>query len=71
EHKIKYRVSKISCQNKKIQGSHIFISLLATVKLEWLSLKKGLSTFSLKTKLYIKAQKGAIEALRLVQVSTA
>ena len=53
------------------QGNHIFMSLLATVKLECLSLKKGLTTFGLKMKLYMKAQKAAIEALHLVQASTA
>ena len=39
------------------------MSLLATVKLEYLSIKKGLTTFCLKTKLYIKAQKSALDAL--------
>ena len=33
------------------------MSLLATAKLEGISIKKGLTTFGLKMKLYIKAQK--------------
>ena len=64
-------LAKSPAKTPKTQGNHIFMSLLATVKLECLSLKKGLTTFGLKTKLYIKAQKAAIEALRLVQASTA
>jgi hypothetical protein len=47
------------------------MSLLATVKLEGLSIKKGLTTFGLKTKLYIKAQKEALRAWQLVQATTA
>ncbi|MFT5558671.1 MAG: hypothetical protein ACI9RZ_001134, partial [Sphingobacteriales bacterium] len=41
---------------------HIFMSLLATAKLEGISIKKGLTAFGLKTKLYIKAQKEAFKA---------
>jgi hypothetical protein len=38
------------------------MSLVASEKLEGLSVKKGLTTFGLKTKLYIKAQKKAFKA---------
>ena len=38
------------------------MSLFATLKLKDLSLKKGLTTFGLKTKLYIKAQKSETSA---------
>ena len=55
----------------KTQSNHIFMSLLATAKLEGLSIKKGLTTFGLKTKLYIKAQKEAFRAWQLMQDSTA
>ena len=58
-------------KTKNTQRSPIFMSLLATVKLECLSLKKGLTTFGLKIKLYIKAQKVAIEALHHELASTA
>ena len=64
-------LAKSPAKTKKTQSNHIFMSLLATVKLECLSLKKGLTTFGLKRKLYIKAQKAAIEALHLVQAATA
>jgi hypothetical protein len=47
------------------------MSLPSTAKLERLSVKKGLTTFGLKTKLYIKAQKEAIRAWQLMQASTA
>jgi len=47
------------------------MSLLATAKLEGLSLKKGLTTFGLKTKLYIKARKEAFKAWKQIQVLTA
>jgi len=47
------------------------MSLLATAILEGLSIKKGLTTFGLKTKLYIKAQKAALEAWQQMQTSTA
>nr|WP_022941749.1 hypothetical protein [Psychromonas hadalis] len=55
----------------KTPSNPIFMSLLATVKLEYLNIKKGLTTFALKIKLYIKAQKTTIEALHLEQVLTA
>ena len=47
------------------------MSLLATAKLEGLSVKKGLTTFGLKMKLYIKAQKEAIKAWQQMQLLTA
>ena len=47
------------------------MSLLATAKLEGLSVKKGLSTFGLKTKRYIKAQKEALKAWQQMQTITA
>ena len=64
-------LAKSPAKTIKTQSNHIFMSLLATVKLECLSIKKGLTTFGLKMKLYIKAQKAAIEALHLEQASTA
>jgi hypothetical protein len=56
---------------KKTQSNHIFMSLLATAKLKGLSVKKGLTTFGLKTKLYLKAQKEAFKAWQQMQASTA
>jgi hypothetical protein len=47
------------------------MSLLATAKLEVISIKKGLTTFGLKTKLYIKAQKEAFKAWQQIQALTA
>jgi hypothetical protein len=50
-------LAKSSAKKIKTQSNHIFMSLLATAKLEGLSVKKGLTTFGLKTKLYIKLKK--------------
>ena len=64
-------LAKSPAKKVKTQSNHIFMSLLATAKLEGLSIKKGLTTFGLKTKLYIKAQKEALRAWQLMQASTA
>uniref|UniRef100_A0A6A7G527 IS701 family transposase n=1 Tax=Hirondellea gigas TaxID=1518452 RepID=A0A6A7G527_9CRUS len=64
-------LAKSPAKTIRTQSNHIFMSLLATVKLECLSIKKGLTTFGFKMKLYIKAQKAAIEALHREQASTA
>jgi hypothetical protein len=64
-------LAKSPAKKEKTQSNHIFMSLLATAKLEGLSIKKGLTTFGLKTKLYIKAQKTALEAWQQMQTSTA
>jgi hypothetical protein len=71
KYQVKYRACKIISKKIKTQSNHIFMSLLATEKLEGLSVKKGLTTFGLKTKLYIKAQKEALRAWQLMQASTA
>jgi hypothetical protein len=47
------------------------MSLLASEKLERLSVKKGLTTFGLKTKLYIKAQKEVFKAWKQMQALNA
>jgi hypothetical protein len=47
------------------------MSLLATAKLQGISIKKGLTTFGLKTKLYIKAQKVALKAWKQMQALSA
>ncbi|MFT6139099.1 MAG: hypothetical protein ACJAXN_000284 [Psychromonas sp.] len=47
------------------------MSLLAAAKLEGISIKKGLTTFGLKTKLYIKAQKEAFKTWQQIQALTA
>ena len=64
-------LAKSPAKKEKTQSNHIFMSLLATAKLEGLSIKKGLTTFGLKTKLYIKAQKIALEAWQQMWTSTA
>jgi len=64
-------LAKSPAKKEKTQSNHIFMSLLATAKLEGLSIKKSLTTFGLKTKLYIKAQKEALKAWQLMQASTA
>ena len=56
-------LAKSPAKKELTQSNHIFMSLLATAKLECLSIKKGLTTFGLKTKLYIKAQKQALNEL--------
>ena len=64
-------LAKSPAKKVKTQSNHIFMSLLATAKLEGLSIKKGLTTFGLKTKLYIKAQKEAFKAWKQMQALTA
>jgi len=64
-------LAKSPAKKERTQSNHIFMSLLATAKLEGLSIKKGLTTFGLKTKLYIKAQKEALKALREIEALTA
>ena len=64
-------LAKSPAKKEKTQSNHIFMSLLATAKLEGLSVKKGLTTFGLKTKLYIKAQKEAFKAWQQIQALTA
>jgi hypothetical protein len=55
-------LAKSPAKKVQTQSNHIFMSLLVTAKLERLSVKKGLTTFGLKTELYIKAQKEALRA---------
>ncbi len=64
-------LAKSPTKKERTQSNHIFMSLLATAKLEGLSVKKGLTTFGLKTKLYIKAQKEAFKAWKQMQALTA
>ena len=64
-------LAKSPAKKEKTQSNHIFMSLLATAKLEGLSVKKGLTTFGLKTKLYIKAQKEAFKAWQKIQALNA
>ena len=64
-------LAKSPAKKERTQSNHIFMSLLATAKLEGLSVKKGLTTFGLKTKLYIKAQKEAFKAWKQMQALNA
>jgi len=64
-------LAKSPAKKEKTQSNHIFMSLLATAKLEGMSIKKGLTTFGLKMKLYIKAQKEAVKAWQQMQMLTA
>jgi hypothetical protein len=64
-------LAKSPAKKEKTQSNHIFMSLLATAKLEGLSVKKGLTTFELKTKLYIKAQREAFKAWQQMKPLTA
>ena len=64
-------LAKSLAKTEKTQSNHIFMSLLATAKLEGISIKKGLTTFGLKTKLYIKAQKEAFKVWQQIQALNA
>ncbi|MCP4325210.1 MAG: hypothetical protein GY951_09055 [Psychromonas sp.] len=64
-------LAKSPAKKVRTQINHTFISLFATAKLEELSVKKRLTTFGLKTKLYIKAQKEAFKAWKQMQALTA
>ena len=58
--KLSTALAKSPAKTKRTQSNHMFMSLLATVKLEDLSFRKGLTTFGLKTKLDIKVKKSTI-----------
>jgi len=49
------------------QTNHLFASLCAYIKLEWLRRATKLNHFALKSKLYIAALHSAFDALRLLQ----
>jgi len=64
-------LAKSPAKKEKTQSNHIFMSLVATARLECLSLKVGVTTFGLKMKLYIKAQRQAIHELQRLTDATA
>ncbi len=64
-------LAKSPAKKEKTQSNHIFMSLLATAKLEGLSIKKRVTTFALKTKLYIAAQREAFKHWQQMQTATA
>jgi len=56
-------LAKSPTKTPRTQKNHIFMSILASVKLELLSSKKSTNHFSLKMNLYIKAIKSAFKEL--------
>jgi len=56
-------LAKSPTKTVRTQKNHIFMSILASVKLELLSSKENINHFSLKMKLYIKAIKSAFKEL--------
>jgi hypothetical protein len=62
KYKVKYWTCKItSKKSQNPEQSHFYVTA-CDGKTGGLSVKKGLTTFGLKTKLYIKAQKEALRA---------
>ena len=55
----------------RTQANHIFMSIFAAAKLEMLSIKQKVTTFTLKNKLYIKAIRIAFEELQAMKQPTA
>lgn len=64
-------MAKSPARTVRTQSNHIFMSIYAAARLENLSVKKGLSTFALKTKLYIRATQQAFEQLKVLRADTA
>lgn len=55
----------------RTQSNHVFASLFAAARLEMLSIKQGVNTFALKSKLYIKATQVAFAELQKIKCATA
>lgn len=60
-------LEKSPTQTVTTQSNHLFASLCAYIKLEWLRKATKLNHFALKTKLYITALHSAFDTLRLFQ----
>ena len=60
-------LEKSPTQTVTTQSNHLFASLCAYIKLEWLRKATKLNHFALKTKLYIAALHSAFDTLRLFQ----
>ena len=64
-------LAKSPAKTVRTQSNHIFMSLYAGARLECLSIKNKISTFALKSKLYIKAIQQAYHELQALKGSTA
>jgi len=64
-------LAKSPAKTVRTQSNHIFMALYASARLECLSIRKKLSTFALKQKLYIKAARYAYDELQLLKQVTA
>lgn len=64
-------MAKSPARTVRTQSNHVFMSIYAAARLECLSLKQGLNTFALKTKLYIKATQQAFKQLQILKDSIA
>jgi hypothetical protein len=60
-------LEKSPTQTVTTQTNHLFASLCAYIKLEWLRKTTTLNHFALKTKLYVAALQSAFDALRQLQ----
>jgi len=60
-------LEKSPTQTVTTQTNHLFASLCAYIKLEWLRKTTTLNHFALKTKLYVAALQSAFDTLRLFQ----
>ena len=60
-------LEKSPTQTVATQTNHLFASLCAYIKLEWLRKTTTLNHFALKTKLYVVALQSAFETLRQLQ----
>lgn len=64
-------MAKSPARTVRTQSNHVFMSIYAAARLECLSIKQGLNTFALKTKLYIKATQQAFKQLQILKDSIA
>jgi len=64
-------LAKSPARTVRTQSNHIFMAIVAVARLEKLSIKRKLSAFALKSKLYIKAIRQAYEELQAIMASCA
>jgi len=64
-------LAKSPTKRVRTQSNHVFMSLFAAARLETLSIKRKITTFALKSRLYIKAIRQAFNELQKMKEGTA
>jgi hypothetical protein len=60
-------LAKSPTQRVRAQGNHVFLSIYAAFRLEYLSIKHKLNHFALRAKLYLKAVRLAFDELQTLK----